>query len=219
MLIQLKLLQDAPLDDAVRHRLDVVGRNVEQVKRLTSDLSDVSKLQDGRLKLVRQPMDLAATVRDVAESFQPIAAQRGVRLACDADAPLPVDGDAIRLRQILANLVSNALKYTSSGGQVTLAGSIRDGRVTVDAVDTGRGLTQDEQQRLFQPFSQVHKPEEAAERGTGLGLFISRGLAEGHGGTLSLRSEGLGAGSTFTLDLPLALAPANGSGAPADAMP
>lgn len=205
--IQLRLLATGASDD-VRRRLDIVGRNVEQIKRLVSDLSDVAKLQDGRLAVVREPMDLAAIVRDVGDSFRPLALERGIDLQCHADQPLPIRGDAIRLRQVQANLVSNALKFTPRGGKVVLRTQLRDGMAIAQVEDTGRGLAPEEAARLFQPFSQVHRPEESPERGTGLGLFISRGLAEAHGGTLTVTSAGLGKGSLFSVAVPADPAPA-----------
>lgn len=204
--IQLRLLEKNT-DEDLKRRLGIVGRNVEQIKRLVADLSDVSKLQDGRLALVRAPMDLAAVVHDVADSFRPLAAERGIALECQADGPLPLHGDAVRLRQVQANLVSNALKFTPRGGTVTQRARREGAQVVAEVTDSGRGLSAEEAARLFQPFSQVHKPGEVAERGTGLGLFISRGLAEAHGGTLTVASEGHGKGSTFRLTLPAATAP------------
>ena len=200
--IQLHLLEKVTLDNATRRRIDLIGRNVEQIKRLTQDLGDVSKLQGGELRLLRADIDLKPVLIDVADSFGPIAQQRGLHLEADVVGGLLVLGDAIRLRQVVANLVSNALKFTPSGGTVTLRGRREAGRVVVDVVDTGRGLAPEEAARLFRPFSQVHKPEESPERGSGLGLFISRGLAQAHGGTLTVSSQGLGKGTTFRLDLP-----------------
>jgi signal transduction histidine kinase len=183
-------------------RLDVVQRNVDHVARLSADLADVARLQDGRLPVLRQPMDLRAVLRDVAESFLPVAQEAGVALSVEGDAPLPVDGDAVRLRQVVANLVSNALKFTPAGGRVTVSGRAVGGRVAVEVADTGRGLAPEETARLFRPFSQVHAPGEARVRGSGLGLYISRGLAEAHGGRLGVESGGLGQGATFRLELP-----------------
>lgn len=200
--IQLHLLEKAKVDDATRRRIDLVGRNVEQIKRLTQDLGDVSKLEGGELRLVRADTDLKAVLVDVADSFQPIAQQRGLVLRQDLPGALMVLGDAIRLRQIVANLVSNALKFTPAGGTVVVQGRRETGRIVVEVVDTGRGLAPEEASRLFQPFSQVHHPNESPERGSGLGLFISRGLAQAHGGTLGVSSPGLGHGSTFRLELP-----------------
>ena len=211
--IQLRLLEGHGSED-LRRRLGIVGRNVEQIKRLVADLSDVAKLQDRRLVVVRAPMDLADTVRDVADSFRPLAADRGVDLSMETAPELPIDGDAIRLRQVLANLVSNAIKFTPKEGRIIVRGAADATRVVVEVVDTGRGLDRDEAARLFQPFSQVHRPGEAAERGTGLGLFISRGLAEAHNGALTVSSVGHGHGSTFRLELPARAPPATDAQGP-----
>jgi signal transduction histidine kinase len=206
--LQLRILRDrGALPGPDRERLAVVQRNVDQVARLTADLADVSKLQDGRLPLLRQPMDLQAVLRDVVESFLPLAAERGIALRAGGDAPLPLEGDPMRLRQVVANLVSNALKFTPAGGSVTAAGRAEPGRVVVEVADTGRGLAPEEAARLFRPFAQVHPPGEGRERGTGLGLYISRGLVEAHGGGLGVESAGRGKGATFRLWLPTAAAP------------
>lgn len=200
--IQLRLLQDAGQDEATANRLAIIARNVEQMKRLIADLGDLAKLQDGKLQLVRQTLDVSQGARDVWASFQPIADERGIRFDWDATVAAAVQADDIRIRQILSNLVSNALKFTPRGGRVQLQVQHVHEGVQVCVIDSGRGLTDEEMKRLFRPFSQVHERGESPERGTGLGLFISRGLAESHGGSLTVTSPGPGQGSTFCLRLP-----------------
>jgi signal transduction histidine kinase len=107
------------------------------------------------------------------------------------------------LTQVMGNLLSNALKFTPSGGRVAVQVTVEETRVQVDVTDTGRGLSQDEIARLFEPFSQVHAPGEIKERGTGLGLYISREILERHGGRVWAGSGGRGIGSTFSFVLPL----------------
>src|SRR5207244_955266 len=105
-------------------------------------------------------------------------------LAAAAPDSLPVRADPGRIAQIIDNLLSNALKFTPKDGRIEVAAMDRGARLVVEVRDTGRGLDPSEAVRLFKPFSQVHQPGEIKERGTGLGLFISRGLAHAHGGDL-----------------------------------
>lgn len=201
ILLQLAVLARKALPGDVRDSLETVHRNVKQVERLVADLADVGKLLDGRLAIVHTPMDAADTLRDVYASFAPEAAWRGVDLVLDCPQALPVRADPIRVRQVLVNLVSNALKFTGRGA-VSLRGRLEGGEAVVTVEDTGRGLTADEQARLFQAFSQVHDRREVPERGTGLGLYISKGIVEGLGGRIGVRSEGHGHGSAFWFRLP-----------------
>ncbi|MCA1819117.1 MAG: HAMP domain-containing histidine kinase, partial [Halobacteriales archaeon] len=138
-----------------------------------------------------------------AESFQESAHERGVTLTVRASGPVPVEADHERLAQVLSNLLTNALKFTPAGGAVTLrVGAGPGGGAEVAVEDSGRGLTADEAARLFQPFSQVHDPGEVKEPGTGLGLYICKGIVEAHGGRIQVKSAGRAHGSTFTFELP-----------------
>jgi signal transduction histidine kinase len=204
ILLQLAILQRQLQDEADLRSLAIVKRNVEQVERLVADLADVGKLQDGRLILMAAPMDLAETLRETCATFAPGMAAHGVVLDLDAKEPLAVLGDAIRLRQVALNLLSNAAKFTPAGGSVRVRGRREGDRILVEVQDDGRGLSPDEQARLFHPFVQVHDVAEQKERGTGLGLYICKGIAERHGGQAGVRSDGLGRGSTFWFSIPAA---------------
>ncbi|MHB8633868.1 MAG: sensor histidine kinase [Thermoplasmatota archaeon] len=205
VLLQLKILSD-PAADApkLRHGIQIISRNVEQVKRLVQDLSDVTLLQEGSMKIVRAPCDVSSVVADVMASFQPLAAERQVSLTSQAEGPLPILGDQDRIRQVLVNLVKNALNFTPAGGHVDVEAKATADGVQVGVRDTGRGLLPSEVARLFQPFSQVHERSEAKERGTGLGLYICEGLVSGHGGRIWVESAGRGQGSLFAFTLPTA---------------
>lgn len=203
--IQLKLLAEdglGPRTPRQEHALAVVQRNVHRVARLSADLKDLANLEAHRLSMLPTECDLAVEVRRAAASFENEAQQRGITLAIDAPPTVPLRGDAGRLGQVLDNLLSNALKFTPSGGRIGISVQPTDGSVVLRVTDTGRGLTPDEIGRLFRPFSQVHQPGEIKERGTGLGLFISRAIAEGHGGTLQADSPGRGLGTVFEMRLP-----------------
>ena len=201
--IQLHLLAKTDPTPAQRRGLDIIGRSAEQMKRLTDDLLDLARIEDARLNLDRRRLDLKELLETQAASYADAAQSRGLRLRLDVSAALPVQADSGRLAQVLTNLLSNALKFTPPGGEITVSGTREAAFAIVRVHDTGRGLTAEEVGRLFQPFTQVHAKGEVAERGNGLGLFISKGLVEAHGGTIGVRSEGLGKGSEFWFRIPL----------------
>lgn len=204
---ELRAGSDAP---AERERsLDTIARNLQQLDRLVQDLRDLGRLESGQLALTRRNVDMAQLVRDACESFRDAALQEAIALEVAAEGPAWADVDPERMTQVLYNLLANALKFTPRGGRVAIAAEPRDGSVEVLVHDTGRGLTAEEIGRLFQPFSQIHRPAESRDRGTGLGLFICKGIAEAHGGRIDVESSGHGQGSTFRVTLPRAVAPAS----------
>jgi signal transduction histidine kinase len=165
------------------------------------------RLEGGELRLSRRPTDLAELCRQAVDTLAPAAAERGVALEAHAPGPLQADLDPGRITQVVYNLVSNALKFTPPGGRVTVRAEASDGSATVSVTDTGAGMGPSQLDRLFRPFSQVHDPasvKRAEDKGTGLGLYISKGLVEAHGGSIRADSAGPGQGSTFTFRLPLA---------------
>ncbi|MHB1261375.1 MAG: sensor histidine kinase [Thermoplasmatota archaeon] len=204
--LQLHMLERGtfgPMTPKQEKALEMVRRNSEQMARLASDIKEGSNVEEGRLAIRPQPMDLAETVREAAATRQAEANERGVLLQVEGPTSTPVEADSGRLLQVLDNLLSNALKFTPRGGTILVALAAVDGGPTVRITDSGRGLRPDEIARLFQPYSQVHDPNEIKERGTGLGLFISRGILERHGGRIWAESAGHGQGSTFAFSIPL----------------
>ncbi|MBI4393501.1 MAG: HAMP domain-containing histidine kinase [Euryarchaeota archaeon] len=182
--------------------LDILRRNLAQVERLVADLKDLSLMERGRLGLQLQDVEMKALLRGAVEAYAPEAQKRGVRLEMQDGVEARVVADPGRVTQMIYNLVTNALKFTPRGGNVTLTLESMEGTVSVKVRDSGRGLTPDEIARLFKPFSQVHDRGEIPERGTGLGLFICKGIAEAHGGRVSVESEGRGRGSAFIVTIP-----------------
>jgi signal transduction histidine kinase len=182
-----------PADEA---HLAAILDETKVLSRLVEDLRTLSLAESGALALHREPTDVAALARDTVASFAAQAAQAGVTLEASASSELPLaDVDPVRAREILANLVANALRYTPRGGQVTVEARAKDGAIALAVVDTGAGIAPDSLGRVFDRF--YKSPE---SRGAGLGLAIAKQLVEAHGGTIGASSElGLGTRIQFTL--------------------
>jgi signal transduction histidine kinase len=188
---------------------EYIGRiqvNVQRLTRFINDLLDVAKIEKGKMECALRPMDLAPVAAEVCEFFGPKAQQQGVAVTQSLKGVPSVQGDPERLRQVLVNLVANSLKFTQSGGSVTIsAEQFREGRqrwVEVTVADTGRGMTADDQEKLFQAFSQGANSSErvVGTKGTGLGLYITKSIIEQHGGKIGVRSTpGQGTAVTFSL--------------------
>jgi len=178
---------------------------------VVNDTLDLSKIEAGKLVLAEEPLELAALLRESERMFRPVAEQKRLALRFSAEDGLPglVKGDATRLRQILWNLIGNAVKFTETGA---VAVHVRRGsappRLRFEVRDTGPGIAREDLKRLFEPYSQLSKPGKAAE-GTGLGLAISRRLAELMGGEMGCESQP-GAGSLFWFEVPLPPCEASG---------
>lgn len=188
--------------DQERRSLEILDRNFERLVTLVGDVLDASRLQAGRLGVQRQPLDVGPLVQEAYDSFRPLYEQNKVRLALDRVDGLYVDGDPLRLSQVLFNYLHNAQKFTGPGGEVRLAARRMDGHIEVEVSDNGSGLTPQQIESLFQPFSQVHETQRGSRVGTGLGLFISKGIVELHGGAVSVTSDGPGRGSRFAFRIP-----------------
>ncbi|MGV3571642.1 MAG: hybrid sensor histidine kinase/response regulator [Ramlibacter sp.] len=183
---------------------EVVERQVAHMGNIIARLLDVSRMTRGSIVLEREPLDFAELVLRCAQAHEAAAAQRGIRLACDAAGPAWVDGDATRLRQVVENLVDNAIKFSPDGGTVRLALSRQPGEVVLQVADEGDGIAAADLPFVFQPFVQADRSLERARGGLGLGLAMVKGVTELHGGRVEARSGGPGQGSRFRVALPLA---------------
>ncbi|MDX2274999.1 MAG: ATP-binding protein [Hyphomonadaceae bacterium] len=191
--------EDANADDARRIR-----RAARHLLLLINEVLDLSKIEAGRLELINGPVDVAALLREVEETVRPIGAGNGNKVVLDIVGRIPtLEIDAARLKQCLLNLATNACKFTKDG-RVTIRASMemRAGAsvLEVAVIDTGIGISHEDQARLFQPFVQVDGAETRKQDGTGLGLVITRKLAQAMGGDVALVSSP-GLGSTFTLTI------------------
>lgn len=186
------------------HAIDVLERNARAQVQLVSDLLDVSRIITGRMRLAFEPVDLAEAVRAASDPLADTAAARQVTLSIRHD-PLPgvVWGDAARLRQVVWNLVSNAIRFTPRGGHVRIRAGLRYGAAEISVADTGVGIAPELLPYVFDRFRQGDSSVTRRHGGLGLGLAIVRHLVELHGGTVQVSSAGLNCGATFRVRLPL----------------
>ncbi|WKB52907.1 hybrid sensor histidine kinase/response regulator [Eleftheria terrae] len=182
----------------------VIERQVQQLVRLVEDLLDVSRVSTGRVALRREWVDLASTVHDAVETVRPLLVQRGHRLRVSLPPePIYLDGDPVRLAQIFTNLLNNACKFTPVGGRISLTAQPEAGKVCVTIADSGRGITAEALQRVFDPFTRIDRLLDRTEGGLGVGLSLARTLAELHGGGIVAASRGPDQGAEFIVTLPL----------------
>jgi signal transduction histidine kinase len=221
MLGWIRMLRSERLDAAQRERaLEVIDRNTTLQAQLIGDLLDVSRIVAGKLQLEMHPVDLVDIVRHVLDSFTGDAAARRVVLDARLDpAGVVVHGDAVRLQQVLGNLLSNAMKFTPPGGRVTVAVSRDGGRARLAVTDTGEGIAPEVLPHVFDRFRQADSTSARRRGGLGLGLAIVRHLVEGHGGSVRAESPGTGLGATFVVELPLLSGPAAVPGTAAGGAP
>lgn len=202
LLGMLALSLDGPLNNEQRQQLSIAHDSGKVLVELLNDILDLSKFEAGQLELEHIPFDLGSMVEDTANLLSQNAAP-GVELTCLIDPQLPNQllGDPTRVRQIVSNLLSNALKFTRFG-RVDISVSTHNGGVRIIVRDTGIGIAEDAQARIFQPFAQAGVGITRQFGGTGLGLALTRRLCEAMRGQLSLETQE-GFGSTFCVDLPL----------------
>ena len=176
-----------------------IERYAARMNRLIGDLVDVASIDAGKLAITAATGDLAMSIAEAQDTFRAMASAKGISLATKVDAtPLLAAFDHDRILQVLANLISNSLKFTPQGGSITLRGEQDAGGVRLSVTDTGSGIPVDSLERIFERFSQVGRND---RRGLGLGLYISRCVVEAHGGRIWAES-GRDAGSTISITLP-----------------
>jgi signal transduction histidine kinase/ligand-binding sensor domain-containing protein/CheY-like chemotaxis protein len=192
-----------------RERLDIVARSGEHLLRLINDVLSLAKIESGRLSLDESAFDLAALLREVEALLRPSAERKGLALLLEREGTFPshVRGDQSKLRQVLLNLLGNAVKFTTAG-TVTLRGRWSGGRAVLEVQDTGPGIPPAERPLVFEAFAQAEAGRHAAE-GTGLGLAISTSFVRLMGGTLEAL-DAPGGGALFRIELPLPAAEASG---------
>jgi signal transduction histidine kinase/CheY-like chemotaxis protein len=204
LMATIDMLRDEPLSAEGRHRIGIARVSARTLLNIANDILDLSRIEAGAFPLEHEPFHLASVLREVVDETRARAESLGLELRATTEGSLPraLIGDPARIKQILANLVSNALKFTTTGGVSVHARY--DGRFcTIDVVDTGHGVPDNKRDVIFDPFVQVESKVTRRAGGAGLGLPISRRLSEAMGGSLVLLNTGAG-GSTFRVTLALA---------------
>jgi PAS domain S-box-containing protein len=210
----LELLSEQDLSNEQRTYTTIIERNSERLLRLINDLLFIAQIEDSQLTVEHDRIDLGAIIGQSLAAAAPTAVAGGVRLIGDEHLTLPVTGDAGRLAQLLDNLISNAVKFTPAGGTVEIeAGPSHEG-VWIEVRDTGIGIDEIDQERLFNKFFRTHAATKASIQGTGLGLAISKAIVHAHGGSIRVESAE-GAGTTFRVELPVAMRGGRAESAPA----
>jgi two-component system CheB/CheR fusion protein len=204
VLLEVLSLKEVPgLDARQALSLASIERNVIRLAVLVKDLLAAADLNMNRLELNPSAIDLRDLVSDAVESFQPQAQKMGVTLLKLAEDPVPAFADRDRVMQVLFNVVGNAIKFTPKGGSVTVTTAELDGQASLTIADTGLGFSEKDRANLFLPFGRLHEDKPGAPPGTGLGLFISKGIIEESGGEIWAESPGPGRGCTFGISLPM----------------
>jgi signal transduction histidine kinase len=197
------LLQRPDLPKEQQQKLgESIYTEVKRLNEMSTDFLELARLESGRIRFTREPIDLAGLVRECLELVRPQAEADRIRLETAVDsAPGPVFGDRNRLKQVVLNLVTNAIKYNQKGGLVRVSVSAEGSHAVLSVTDTGRGIPPESLPKVFERFYRV-PDQEAAAAGTGLGLAIAKRIVESNRGTIEVASQ-VGQGSVFTVRLPL----------------
>jgi signal transduction histidine kinase len=197
------ILMDPAANEQHREYVKDINDSGLHLLAIINDILDLSKVEAGRMTLVEEVVDLSETARSVAQLIAPRADQAELTIADTGDAALPLLwGDAQKVKQILLNLVSNAIKFTPAGGTVTLSSYVYDdGGLAVSVVDTGIGVAAQDLAKVLEPFVQIDSSLSRSHPGTGLGLSLVKAMTELHGARLLLASEP-GRGTTATVVFP-----------------
>ena len=193
-------LYDTP--EQMKEFIDMIYDQGQHLQDLVNDILDFAKIQAGKMDFYLEKQDPVAMASSIMNNFTGMAETNSVTLVVeDPGAPMLCYFDELRLRQIISNMVNNAIKYNKPGGSVRLHFALEDGLVKIRVTDTGKGIPADQLNKVFNEFETIHQVAEH-HKGTGLGMPISRKLTEGMGGKLCLTSE-QGVGSTFWIELPV----------------
>ena len=182
--------------------LEIVERNARAQARIVEDVLEFSRMSKGMIRLSVARIDLGDVIRAALDSARPAAEARDITLGLDLQLPCRLMGDPERLQQVVWNLLSNAIKFTRSGGRIEVHASCAASMVTLRVTDTGQGIDPDFLPFVFESFRQADGSTTRRHGGLGLGLAIVRQIVQGHGGTISAHSEGLGHGAMFVVELP-----------------
>jgi signal transduction histidine kinase/CheY-like chemotaxis protein len=206
------VLRDPQLTpEMTRQAVEAIDRNARWQARLIEDILDVSRMITGKLRLEPKPVDLTDVVRSAVDVVKPSADAKNIAIETDVPGPAPFIGDSDRLRQVVWNILSNAVKFTPPRGRIHVRLAANAGEYQIDVTDTGRGITPEFLPYIFQPFRQADGSTTRSQGGLGLGLAIARHLTELSGGSIHAASEGVSRGATFFIRLPRHLSAPRGA--------
>src|SRR5579883_2874185 len=216
-----ELMRLRPLvDPQLSWARDVIARQLTSLTRLVDDLLDVSRITRGKINLTRQVVDLEGLISRAVETVHPLFDEQKHQLTLELPEPgVKVFGDPTRLTQAIANVLSNAAKYTDTGGQISLAAVVRENDVEIRVRDNGIGIHPELLPHVFELFTQLNRTDGRTQGGLGIGLALVQRLVQMHGGEVSAMSDGPGKGSEFVIRLPLLRADVQPVGAQPDASP
>ena len=197
------LRADSPDPELLNDGLNVIQRCAKAQATLIEDLLDVSRILTGKLRLSCRTIDLADPVCSGIDSVRLSAAAKGVTITSDLDAGIRIAGDPDRLQQVVWNLLTNAVKFTKRGGTILVRLTRSDSQAVIEVRDSGEGIDAVFLPHVFEPFRQADGSKAREHKGLGLGLSIVKYLAEAHGGTVTVWSDGQGKGTTFRVSLPI----------------
>ena len=201
--LALHQLGEQRTDATTVRALRLISQQIDRLNRLVGDLLEASRLESGSIELEPAELDLAALLEEMRNRMQPLGDRHPIRVTSPEKLPITADRD--RLEQVIANLLSNAIRYSPDGGPIDISAGVVGNRVHIQIRDSGLGIPKEHQQLVFERFGRAHG---SAFGGLGLGLAISRGIVERHGGRIWVESSGKpGEGSIFHVELPLRAAP------------
>lgn len=200
-----RLLERKALPPDALSVMSVVNRQLNQIASLLDDLLDIARITRGKVDLKRDVLDLRQTTSAAIESVQHLLDQRQQSLNVELPSePLVVLGDAIRLQQVIANLLSNASKYSPANSRITVSLNRKNSQAELRVIDEGKGISPELIHRIFEPFEQLNNMSFSSDGGLGLGLTVAESLVKLHGGKIAAHSDGVGKGSQFQILLPVA---------------
>jgi len=192
---------EGPLNDKQKRFINHIHTDSIHLLALINDILDISKIESGRLGLRRETFDIGGTLEEALSSVRPQAAAKSIAIETSLSLPATIFADRLRVKQVLFNLLSNALKFTPNGGKILINAALRDSVIEISVSDTGIGIAKEQHEAVFDKFYQVGSTTKGVREGTGLGLAITKALVEEHGGGIWLESEP-GKGSRFTFTIP-----------------
>ena len=202
ILIETLMYQDPPDPGMTKEFLGDVNKEIDRLNRIVSDLLTLVNIDNG-MKLNAAELDIGNLVQEQVKRLSPLARENGIELDCAAKEPLEVSGDALKLQQVVYNIIDNAIKYTPRGGEVHCSVARSGRKAVIRVADTGVGIPEEDLPHIFDRFYRVDKARSRETGGTGLGLSIVKQFVLLHGGTIDAKSAP-GKGSTFVIELPLA---------------